>query len=265
MCLGGKDSYDAYKHGDFDRWKAADTQAYNLQTQIDSGKLKGPALARARRQLRVANQNANSLVGQVNKDTAARLDVREVNRQQDITTGKGKIDKAFQQFTPDYYNNFGKSYTNFYSPQLNDQYAQARGKLTAALAGKGTLESTAGIGMEGRLAKERDTAATTIGNEAQDAKNKLRSNVERGKSDLYALNESSADPQAINNRAIGEATALVAPPAFSPLGQVFGQFLGNVFSGFGGQNGQSNPYYKPYQSSSFSTSPSGSGSGTVYN
>lgn len=261
MCLGGGGhSYDAYQKGDYQKWQASDDAAFRLQQKIDSGKLTGPALAQAKRQMQNYNRDANSRIGQVNKDAAARLDVREHERQQDITTGKGRIDKAFTKFNNPYYDKYGQSYLNFYTPQLNDQYAQARGKLTAALAGKGTLESTSGIGTLGRLAKERDTAATTIGNQAQDAKNQLRSNVEKSKSDLYSLNESAADPDAINNRAIGEATALVAPPAFSPIGSVFASFLGGL-GNITGPSQQQSSYYRPYSSPFGAT---GGGSGTVY-
>ncbi len=261
MCMGGgKDSYDAYKKGDYQRWQQADDQAAALQTQIDSGSLTGSALSQAQAQLASYNQQANASLAKVNNDPAARMDVREHNRQQDVTTGRGKIDKAFTQFDDKYYNDYGQKYLDYYTPQLNDQYAQARGKLTAVLAGKGMGASTVGIGEQGRLTTTKDTAATTIANQAQDAKNTLKSNVEKSKSDLYSLNESAADPASINNRAIGEATALVAPPAFSPIGQVFSNFLGNVV---GGSQGATNPYYKPYQSPSFSGA-SGKGSGAVY-
>jgi hypothetical protein len=264
MCLGGGggNSYDAYKTGDEPRWQTAYQNYATLQQkQANGGKV-------PQAQLNAALNAANSQEGKVDKDAAARLDVKEYKRQSDIKLGNTKINKDYTQFNPAYYGKYQKAYTDFYNPQIDDQYAQARGKLTAALAGRGNLESTAGINQLGQLQKQNDIAKTTVANQGQDAVNTLKSNVEKSKSDLVSLNASAADPSAIDNRASGEATALAAPPAFSPIGQVFSSFLAPLLSaGFsggggygGGQNYQSpfNAYRNPYPTAS------GGGSGTVY-
>ncbi len=76
---------------------------------------------------------------------------------------------------------------------------------------------------------------------------------------MYSMNEASANPQAVNAQAVGSATSLVAPPTYSPLGQVFAAAL-NGLSSF--QNARSNQPSRGY-SSPYGGGPSGYGSGSV--
>lgn len=153
------------------------------------------------------------------------LDRREAERQSKIKAGKGKIDEAFGQFDDDYYGGYKGAYTDYYFPQIDDQFGKAKNKLVAALAGRGTLESTPGINAVGDLTENYNQQRTGIANEALDAAQKLRSTVENNKTDLYALNLSAADPESMSAMAQGQATALVAPPTMSPLSQVFASAL----------------------------------------
>ena len=149
-------------------------------------------------------------------------------------------------------------YTGYYQPQLDRQYGEALDKMKASLAGRGALDSTVGGAEMAKLARTNAEARTNIANEATDAANKLRSTVENEKTNLYNLNEASADPQAINAQAIGQATALVAPPTYSPLGTVFADAL-NSINNFASaySNRPTRSYQSPY------STPSGYGSGSV--
>mgnify|MGYP001004377967 FL=1 len=79
----------------------------------------------------------------------------EAARQSRIREGQANIDTAFGQFDDNYFGNFQKSFTDFYNPQIADQYARAKDKLIAALAGRGTLESTVGAAKFGDLEKTK--------------------------------------------------------------------------------------------------------------
>lgn len=164
---------------------------------------------------------------------AAAMKKAEAQRQQAISEGRRNIDTAFGQFNDDFFGGFQNSFLDFFTPQLEDQFEKARAQLVAALAGRGTLESSAGLGALADLSEKNDLERTQIANRAVDASNALRGNVERAKSNLFTLNESSADPQGINARAIGEATALAAPQSFTPLADVFSAAL-QPFIGFAG-------------------------------
>lgn len=152
---------------------------------------------------------------------AAELRAREDKRRADITAGQGAIDSAFAQFGPEYYDQFKQTYRDAYVPQIGDQYATARDKLVAALAGRGTLESTVGANEQAKLLRTRANAEAEVGGAAQDAANQLRGNVEQAKTNLYGLNTSVADPAAIATQAHGAASAVAAPQAFPTLGDIF--------------------------------------------
>lgn len=212
----------------------------------------------AARQPTPSSVDFSSLANRIKEDPSAAMEMRELERQHKVGLGKIGIDKAFSNFGDDYYSGYQNDYTGYYFPQLDRQYGDVVDKLTATLAGRGILESSVGANKFANLARDHAEARTNIQNEAIDAANKLRGQVENAKSNLYSLNEASADPQAVNAQAIGQATALVAPPTYSPLGQVFA----NVFDSFGNfmnarQNRPSRQYQSPY------SAPSGYGSGQV--
>lgn len=268
MCGGsGGKQYNAYSSGDFNQWKSIFDQVAEVELAVARGELSeaegqqriqaitNPAPAR---QSTPASGDFSSLANRIKEDPSAAMEMRELERQHKVGLGKIGIDKAFSNFDDDYYSGYQNDYTGYYFPQLDRQYGDVVDKLTATLAGRGILESSVGATKFANLARDHAEARTNIQNEAIDASNKLRGQVENAKSNLYSLNEASADPQAVNAQAIGQATALVAPPTYSPLGQVFA----NVFDSFGNymnarQNRPPRQYQSPY------SAPSGYGSGQV--
>jgi len=186
---------------------------------------------------------------------AADLREQEAERQANITQGRTNIDNAFGRFDDNYYQNFADNYLGYYFPQIDEQYGNAEGKSRASLVNRGMDESTVAGGVFSNLLRERSRARTDVANNAANATQGLRGNVERTKTDLYNLNESAADPAAANTRASAEATALVAPPTVSPLGQIFSAAMAPAFYGAQSfRNRAPAPYSSPY---------GGSGSGTV--
>lgn len=203
------------------------------------------------------SQPLSKLENKLKEDPSAAMEMRELMRQHNINLGKISIDQAFSKFGDDYYKKYRDDYTGYYFPQLDEQYGKVTDKMTAVLADRGILSSSIGSNKFADLAKEHSNARTNISNEALDAANKLRGQVESAKSNLYSLNEASADPQAINAQAIGQATALVAPPTYSPLGNIFAGAL----DAFG--NYMSARQNRPSQGGYTSPYPTGYGSGRV--
>lgn len=200
----------------------------------------------------------DAMGNKLKEDPAASMEMREYMRQHDIGLGRIGIDKSFDQFNDDYYKQYQDDYTGFYLPELDRQYGEVVDKTTAALAGRGVLESSVGANKFADLTRENANARTNITNEATDAANKLKGTVQNAKSSLYNLNEVAANPQAINAQAVGSASALVAPPSYSPLGKVFADAMSSI-ANF--QSAQSNSPTRRY------TSPyaTGYGSGSVVN
>jgi len=187
------------------------------------------------------------------------LERQEEERRQKIKTGQASIDTAFAQFNDPYFAQFRQDYIDSRNPEIDNQYATAKDKLIAALAGRGVLRSTIGANALGDLDKKLGDVRGQIANEAFDMSNSFRDRVEKTKSDLYSLNTASADPDMIAARAQGETTALIPPQSTTPLGDLFGSILAPIV------NYSRAAIYSPTGRSGFSSPPtSGAGNGRVY-
>jgi hypothetical protein len=243
MCFGsgGNHQYDAWNHGydqftkNWGQWARQDLK--DARHGADFGDLNDYE----------NYANFKHRIAGLSRDPQADMNIREMIRQHSIDLGKIAIDKNFNQFDNGYYKDYRKDYTNYYDPQVQDQYHQTNDKLVGSLADRGMLESSVGNSAQADLFKKLGEAKTNISNEALDAANKLRSNVQSAKSNLYSLNEASADPMGVNAQAVGSATALVQPPTYSPLGQLFTSALNPWLSYTNAaQNTPMRTYVSPY-------------------
>jgi len=151
---------------------------------------------------------------------------QQQNRQQNnITGGQTAIDKAFSQFTPDYFNNAKQSYLDAYDPQLTDQYDIAKGTLTSGLADRDMLESTVGANAFGQLEKTYNNTQADIGNSASDFANQLKTQEQNAKSGVEALNTGAASPFTLGTQAQAAGATVQAPSSFPSIGNVFGASL----------------------------------------
>ena len=96
---------------------------------------------------------------------------------------------------------------------------------TAALAGRGMLDSSLGAAKFGEALTTKNAARARVANDAEVAAGDMKGKVAARKTDLYSLNQAAADPEGIAAQATGAATALAAPPQYSELGQVFANVL----------------------------------------
>lgn len=257
MCFGGGgDQYSAYSSGHYDTWKTAFDQKAGVEERLARGEI---TQEQADTELAAVNQNDLGLASTIRQDAAANMDSREYMRQHDIKLGQIGIDKNFSKFNDDYYQDYRNSYSGYYNPQLDEQHAKAVDKMSAALVDRGMGASSVGSAKMAELARQNADARTNIANESLDASNKLRSQVSNAKSNLYSINEASADPQSVNAQAVGSATSLVAPPTYSPLGQVFT----TAFDGFSNYASARNNSPTRTYSSPYGGSATGYGSGRV--
>jgi len=60
--------------------------------------------------------------------------------------------------------------------------------------------------------------------------------IETARGDLLSLNDSAADPSEVSTQAAARAGSLQAPPAYSPLGDIFGALLSNVPTGLAAES-----------------------------
>lgn len=166
------------------------------------------------------------------KDNSAEIARQEeAARQARIQQGQQGIDQAFAGFDDPFYQGYQNQYSSYYAPQLDDQYSQAVKRLTLQLAQTGNLTGSAGAEQLSNLKKNYDTQKLSISNQAIDAANQLRSNIDNKKSQLYADNRAAADPSSAAAAAASAAQFLQPTAPSSPLADVFGSFfqnLGNV-------------------------------------
>lgn len=133
---------------------------------------------------------------------------------------------TFGGFTDDFYKGREKAYSDFATPQLEDQQAEARKQLTFALDRSHLLDSSARADQEASLAKIAGTAKQQIADTALATGNQARTAVEGARADLINTLDSTGDVEGSVNNALARTTALSAPTQFSPLGSVFANFTG---------------------------------------
>lgn len=159
------------------------------------------------------------------EEAAAAAAAAEAKRKKAITEGRANIDATFSKFDPAYYQQIGDAYNSYYQPQLADQYEDARKNLTYGLARKGILASSAAGDQFGKAKTEFDRQRVRIGSQAQDRVAQAKADVEQNRSDLYALNEAAADPNAIAGMSASRAASIQPQQSLSPLENVFASFL----------------------------------------
>jgi hypothetical protein len=163
------------------------------------------------------------------KDNSAEIARQEEEaRQAKIRTGRASIDKNFGQFNDPYFKKVGADYSGAYMPDLEDQYSHARKKLILSLARSGNLNASAGAKQMGNLDESYQKNRVLISDRALAAEKAARANVEGARSELYSQLSASADPSAAATSAAARVAALSAPPVYSPLGDLFANFLNST-------------------------------------
>lgn len=157
--------------------------------------------------------------------TAKKAKLEEEKRQGRIKQGINNIDLAFEDFNDGYFRNYKNDFQNYYLPQLDEQYGDAKKGMTFNLARSGNLKASTAGDQFGKAEGKYLNARTDIANKALDAANVLRGRIEDQKSNLYALNASSADPGMAISRASAAQSMLSQPQGYSPLGDVFASLL----------------------------------------
>ncbi|MGZ5923511.1 MAG: hypothetical protein ACXWK2_02950 [Rhizomicrobium sp.] len=184
------------------------------------------------------------------------------DREAKITQGKQSIDQAFNVFDPAFYDKYTKAFTNNYDPEVDRQFGLAKQGVLYDTARKGTTDSTPGQKQFADLTHDYGVQRQNIASQAIDATNKLRSNVDAQKTNLYAQNSSSADPSLSAIQAVSSAGSLGQPAQYSPLGNLFAGAINGGAQYIAGQNNRLPAGYARAFAPG-ATLPSGSGSGRV--
>lgn len=152
----------------------------------------------------------------------------EQARQARVREGTAKINETFGQFDDNFYNKRREDAASFYNPQFDQQYKDAKDKLTYWLDGSGTTNSSIRAQKEAELQREYDTNRRQVADNSMSYANNARNNVEGARSDLISMLNSSGDAQAAANSSLSRAAALTQADTYSPLGQLFSTFLSGI-------------------------------------
>jgi hypothetical protein len=162
-------------------------------------------------------------------DEAKRARRDEEARQGRIRTGTQKINQTFdKQFTPAFYKGQSKAYTDYATPQLDDQYADAGSELTFDLARRSLSDSSIRADKSADLSKMYELNRQDIVDKGRKAATDARSGVEDARSDLLLTLQSTADAAGAGKNALSRAKVLSQPEAYSPLEDLFLKFTSGL-------------------------------------
>lgn len=153
----------------------------------------------------------------------------EEERQAKVRQNVADINTQFDtKFGPDYYGQVGQAFSNYYQPQVDKQFQNARRQTAFRFAAN--PNSSAANRAGGELQGAYDAARANVASGSYDAVNKAKSEVEANRSKLLGLAEAGTSQDSLaaqTQNAIGQE---YKPGAYSPIGDVFSSYLGNLGS-----------------------------------
>lgn len=162
-------------------------------------------------------------------DEAKRAREEEERRQARIRDGTKRIGDIFgKNFNDEFFDNRQKSYVDYATPQLEDQYGDAQKQSTFALARSGLLDSTVRGEKAGELQKLYDLQKQKIGDDALSYGTQARNSVEDARANLISTLNVTGDAEGAANAALTRSSALSQPVAYSPLTQLFSTFTNGL-------------------------------------
>lgn len=156
---------------------------------------------------------------------AAQARADEEARQARIRAGTQQVDDIFgSNFTPESYTARRTAYTDYATPQLEDQYANAQKELTFALTRGGNLDSSVRGQKVAELEQLYGKNKQQVADQALSYENTARSSAEDARADLIRTLNATGDAEGAASSATNRAQILSAPDQYSPLGNLFTDF-----------------------------------------
>ena len=176
--------------------------------------------------------NDNSALQQQQQQAAQQA----AQQQAAIQQGQAKIQDIFSGYNPDYYNNLSKQYTDYYTPQVQQQEQNAQNALLYSQANQGITNSSGAQYEDQLLNQENALDLQTVQSGGQDFANSAKQQVGNLESNLTNQLNTSYDPSQItpaatNQLNIPQVSSLTPLSGlFSDLTNVYGDYANNVAS-----------------------------------
>lgn len=184
-----------------------------------------------------AQAAANNAAADANLKMAQQQRQDEIDRQNRVNQGIGTINKTFSRFNDAFYNGKSKNYLDYYKPQVDQQYGEAKQSTLFQLARQGINDSSAGAKVYGDLARDYGNQNQSIQSGANAYAQQARSQVEAQRNSLINQVNATANPQAAAsaaNNAVGSLQMVEPAGGYSPLAGLFSTFTGALGSGAAG-------------------------------
>lgn len=152
---------------------------------------------------------------------AAQARADEQARQDRITQGVGNINNNFAKFDDSFFNQRAKDYSNYATPQLNQQYHQTANNLAYGLARSGQSNSSEAARQSGVLESDNALARQQVADAATGQAQTARQDVENNRNSLINQLNATSNPSLAAAGSMREAATLAMRPGFSPIGNLF--------------------------------------------
>lgn len=150
----------------------------------------------------------------------------EAERARRVSEGTSRINQTFGKFDDSYYSGLGKSFLDYYKPDLDRLHNEAQKQLTFRFADAGSLDSAASNQKLADLGREYALQSNQLFDRSLSAQQEGRADVERNRADLIGQLEQGAGVESSAISALARANSLSAPPQYSPLGDMFSSITG---------------------------------------
>ncbi len=128
-----------------------------------------------------------------------------------------------------------QAYMDYATPQLDDQFGEARKALTFALANQGQLGGSVTGDRWARLNRDHSLQRQQVADTARGHANRARSDIANQKQSLLQMLNATADAGGTATAARDQVAALAQTPSFTPLGPLFQNATAGLAAGMAGR------------------------------
>jgi hypothetical protein len=146
----------------------------------------------------------------------------EEKRQADIRSGTQRVNDTFSQYSDSFYDSIAKAYEDYYSPQLGEQFNQAKRSLVLSSPSTGSSAFARRIG---ELTRDMQRQQVSLKERGQGAANSQRQSIENSRLSLIDSVNRGLGVDEAGNMASDRARLLSAPPVYDALPDLFSRFV----------------------------------------
>jgi len=160
----------------------------------------------------------------------------------DTTTGKNipgtqTVERVVDDPTKDpLWDQQREAYVDYAMPQVEDEYGDASGELTYALARQGQSQSSLAGDRRSKLRRDYNLRQQEVADKGRGYANQAKQNIADQKQSMLQMLTTTADPGAAATAARSAVSAMRDTPSFSPIGPLFQSATQGMAAGLAGNS-----------------------------